>query len=323
MTGCRCNDGAIRQLDRTRRPLKRVRAVLPLLALAALLSAHPAWALSPPTELTPPEAPPSTDQQAVPPLPPSNGAAIESAPLPQPDLPPQPDAVPQPGTEPGAMGAQPPLQGGVAQPAAAQPVPPAAMPPAPASIGADLGPNLWFGSQLSQLMALLPRLPAPVTVPSVRDLQLRLLTTQASPQGVSPGADPLVPFRAERLNAMGFSDVALGLTQSAASAPAANPQDAVEQMLTKGDAASACDRVDAEAAGMSVPDLFWRKALIFCQLSRKQIDQAEISLDLMREMPSKDPSTANFIAAASVAAGDQNAKSIKKPIVRRFARRSV
>jgi hypothetical protein len=189
------------------------------------------------------------------------------------------------------------------------------VPPAPASIGADLGPNLWLGSQLSQLMALLPRLPAPVTVPSVRDLQLRLLTTQASPQGVSPGADPLVPFRAERLNAMGFSDAALALTQSAAAAPPANPQDAVEQMLTQGDASSACDRVDAELASVSVPDLFWRKALIFCQLSRKQVDQAEIGLDLLREMPGKDPSTANFIAAASVAAGDQPAKSIKKPIV--------
>jgi hypothetical protein len=307
MTGCRCN-------DRADPPLIRFAPAAFGLALA-LSVAHPAWALSPPTELTPPEPPVSSDQQSVPPLPSGDGAAIESAPLPQPALPPQPEA--QPGSEPGALGAQPvPLpQGAEQQPAAAAALPPAAMPPAPPSIGADLGPNLWFGSQLSQLMALLPRLPAPVTVPSVRDLQLRLLTTQASPQGVSPGADPLVPFRADRLNAMGFSDVALALTQSAASAPPADPQDAVEQMLAKDDAASACDRVDAEIATTAAPDLFWRKALIFCQLSRKQVDQAEIGLDLLRESGGKDPSTANFIAAASVAAGDQSAKSIKKPIV--------
>jgi len=319
MTGCRCNDGPV-----LRSALNRAGVALAGVALASLLAMRPAAALNPPTELTPPEPPASgTDQQqTVPPLPTGNGASIESAPLPQPDMPPQqPDAQ-----QPGAMGAQPvpqgqaPLgqvpQGQVPQPAQ-QPLPPAATAPseaAPPSIGADLGPNLWFGSQLSQLMALLPRLPAPVTVPSLRDLQLRLLTTQASPQGVSPGADPLVPFRADRLNAMGFSDAALALTRSAAAAPAADPQDAVEQMLTKGDAASACDRVDAELAQTATPDLFWRKALIFCQLSRKQVDQAEIGLDLLREMPSKDPSTANFITAASVAAGDAPAKSVKKPI---------
>jgi hypothetical protein len=287
--------------------------------LAALLASRPALALSPPTELTPPEPPAGSDQQSVPPLP-GNGDAIESAPLPQPDLPPQ---QPDVSMQPGATGAQPLPSGGAAQPAAAQPasaqsLPPAATPPSetpPPSIGADLGPNLWFGSQLSQLMALLPRLPAPVTVPSVRDLQLRLLTTQASPQGVSPGADPLVPFRAERLNAMGFSDVALALTQSSAAAPPADPQDAVEQMLAKGDASSACDRVDAQVASTPTPDLFWRKAIIFCQLARKQVDQAEIGLDLLREGAGKDPSTANFITAASVAAGDQPAKSVKKPIV--------
>lgn len=319
MTGCRCNSGPIQN----RSPLRNARTALSVLAAAAVLAAAPAWALSPPTDITP-EPPASDTQQPLPPPLPGNGASIESAPLPQPDMPPQD----QPAAEPGALGAQPMPQGAVPpqQPAAAQPLgqapgqplPPAATPPSqtpPPSIGADLGPNLWFGSQLSQLMALLPRLPAPVTVPSVRDLQLRLLTTQASPQGVSPGADPLVPFRAERLNAMGFSDVALSLTQSAAAAPPADPQDAVEQMLAKGDATSACDRVDAELASTSVPDLFWRKALIFCQLARKQVDQAEIGLDLMRELPGKDPSTANFIAAASVAAGDAPAKSIKKPIV--------
>ena len=190
MTGCRCSDGPNRRFGHGRSPLRSTRLALLTLTLAALLSARPALALSPPTDLTPPEAPASGTDQPLPPPPPSgNGASIESAPLPQPDMPPQ--------EQPGAMGAQPMPQGatpqGAAQPTAAQPMPPAAMPPAPASIGADLGPNLWFGSQLSQLMALLPRLPAPVTVPSVRDLQLRLLTTQASPQGVSPGADPLAP----------------------------------------------------------------------------------------------------------------------------------
>jgi hypothetical protein len=301
MTGCRCNERADSPLNRMKRTAFGI-----VVVLAAALPLQSALALSPPTDLTP-QPPAGSDAQTVPPLPPGNGAEIESAPLPQPDLAPQPDL------QPGATDAQPGAEQdpGVAAPAQ-QPLPAAAMPPAPASIGADLGPNLWFGSQLSQLMGLLPRLPAPVTVPSVRDLQLRLLTTNASPQGVSPGSDPLVPFRAERLNAMGFSDAALGLTQSAATAPPADPQDAVEQMLAKGDAASACDRVDAALASNAAADPFWSKALIFCQLSRKQVDQAEIGLDTLRETASKDPATANFIAAASVAVGDQPAKSVKK-----------
>ena len=299
MTGCRCNEAQALPLQRGRSPLTIVlRGALLILASAALL--RPAAALSPPTELAPPESPAAQPSPVAPPSAPIGGSSIESAPLPQPTI------IP----EPGAYGAQP---AGTAQPASNAPLPPAAS-AAPPSIGADLGPNLWFGSQVSQLLALLPRLPAPVTVPSLRDLQLRLLTTQASPQGLSPGADPLVPFRADRLNAMGFGDAALALTQSAQAAPAANPQDAVEQMLAKGDAASACDRVDAQAAGMAVPDLFWRKAIIFCQLSRKQVDQAQIGLDLLRELPTKDTATANFIAVAAVAAGDAPVKSIKKPI---------
>jgi hypothetical protein len=149
----------------------------------------------------------------------------------------------------------------------------------------------------------------------LRDLQLRLLTTAATPSGESPGSDPLLPFRAERLNAMGFADAALALTESGAAAAPATPQQVVEQALTAGDDRSACERVDAETPAMAVPDLFWRRALIYCQLARKQDDQAQIGLDLLREAPGKDPGIQNFLAVAAVVTGDAKPKSIKKPIV--------
>jgi hypothetical protein len=290
-------------------------------ALAAVpgAMAGPARAQSAPTELVPPEPPP---MGAMTP----NGSAIQSEPLAPPSLAPQPlipQSQPQDG-QPGALvpGALPepgmgeiPQQPGMLQPG--QPVPqPAPLPavataaPAPASIGADLGPNLWFGSDVSRLMSLIPQLPAPVTEPALRDLQLRLLTTHARPGGGS--GDPLATFRAERLNAMGFSDAALALTHAAA-APV-DAQGAVEQALTAGDSAGACARVDAEVAKMAVPDPFWRRALIYCQLSRKQADQAGIALELMREQSAKDPDSLNFLAVAAVASGDASAKSIKKPI---------
>ncbi len=292
MTGCHCNDAT-----------RRGSAILKLIAFAfALLvgSGH-AWALSPPTELTPTE-PPSTSQ----PLPPSgSGSSIDAEPLPAPTQPPlgeTPMDEPPPATVPGAT------VPGVAQPLPAQ----AATAIPPASIGADLGPNLWLGSETSRLMALVPQLPAPVTVPAPRDLQLRLLTSAAVPQGAAPGTDPLLAFKADRLNAMGFSDAALGLTSAVANAAPANPQQAVEQALTAGDSGTACATVDSELAKMATPDLYWRKALIYCQLSRQQTDQAGIGLDLLRELPNQDAATSNFVAVASVVTGDAKAKSVKK-----------
>jgi hypothetical protein len=63
---------------------------------------------------------------------------------------------------------------------------------------------------------------------------------------------------------------------------------------------------------MATPDLYWRKALIYCQLSRQQTDQAGIGLDLLRELPNQDQATADFVSVASVATGDANPKSVKK-----------
>jgi hypothetical protein len=193
-----------------------------------------------------------------------------------------------------------------------RPLAPAAAAPPPASIGADLGPDLWLGSDPSRLMSLVPQLPAPVAEPALRDLQLRLLTSAA--RAGNGTNDPLATFRAERLNAMGFSDAAFALTQAAATAAPADAQGAVEQALTAGDSAGACSRVDAEVAKMALPEPFWRRALIYCQLSRKQTDQAQIALGLMREQSGKDPAAANFLAVAAVASGDASPKSIKKPV---------
>ena len=86
----------------------------------------------------------------------------------------------------------------------------------------------------------------------------------------------------------------------------------MEQALTAGDSNTACATVDSEIARMATPDLFWRKALIYCQLSRQQTDQAGIGLDLLREIPDKDAATSNFVAVASVVTGDAKPKSVKK-----------
>jgi hypothetical protein len=255
------------------------------LALALLAAPGEAWALSPPTELGPP-----ADSQ--PQLPSGSGSTIDAEPLPAPT-----DVQPLP--PPDATGAAP----GASLPAPAAPLP---------AIGADLGSNLWLGSETSRLMSLVPMLPAPVTVPGPRDLQLRLLTSAAVPAGAAPGTDPLLSFKADRLNAMGFADRAMAMTSAGAQVPPADPQQAVDQALRAGDSAAACAAVDSALAKMATPDLYWRKALIYCQLSRRQNDQAGIGLDLLRELPNRDAATDSFLAVAAVVTGDAKAKSVKK-----------
>jgi hypothetical protein len=298
MTGSACSDGA--------RPGSTILKPVAFVALASLALCSggfidPAWALSPPTELGPPE-PPATGPQ---PQPGGSGSAIEAEPLPAPAYPP---SAAQPST------GLPVPPATVLQPSAtalgAQPAVPSAAPPA--SIGADLGPNLWLGSETSRLMALIPQLPAPVTMPGPRDLQLRLLTSAAAPQGAAPGSDPLLAFKADRLNAMGFADAALALTSAAANAAPADPQQAVEQALGAGDSDAACATVDSELPKMAMPDLFWRKALIYCQLARQKTDRARIGLELLRELAGEDQATDSFVAVASVVTGDAKAKAVKK-----------
>ena len=285
---------------------KLLTAIAPALIAGCLVSTA-ALALNPPTDLTVPEPPANSA-----PPPPSGGSGISAQPLPPPPTgQPLPAPTPAPTLVPGATGAMP----------APAPMPAAAQPPAeapPPSIGADLGANLWLGSDTSRLIPLIPQLPAPVGVPALRDLQLRLLTTAAASPNVPAGSDPLLPLRAERLNAMGFADAALALAQSTARQAAIDPRQQIERALAAGDTEGACGQLDS-AQGQTQgpplpPDPLWFRARIYCQLARKQIDQAEIGLDMMREAPTHDADTQNFLAVAQVAAGDAKPSSIKQPI---------
>jgi hypothetical protein len=285
-------------------------------AAAVLTSAIlpvPSFALSDPTPIGLPNNPPGSqpaEQPASPPLGPGEGSpaapgGIGSAPLP-------PLPMPQPGMEPPASpgmspGIQPAATGGDAPQAA--PVPEAAV-AAPGLLDdgkGGLGANLWQGSSAAELIALIPKLPAPQTQPSLRDLQLRLLLTKAPGPNAGGGIDLLVPLRAERLHAMGFSTEAMLLTKGAA----ADPRDAFEKALTAQDADTACAKVDEAIAGQQVMDLYWRKALVFCQIARGQSDQASLGLDLLRETAGKEPDTKDFITLASVLLGESKARKVK------------
>lgn len=259
----------------------------------------------------------------------SSGSGIESAPL--------PPLQPAPGTIPSATGTttgtavppsdtttydspipqtntgqpatnqpaptQPAAQPTISEPVMGQPTPPlpGAMPAATAMPG-GLGGDLWQGSEVSRLMILVPRLPAPVTVPSLRDLQVRTLMTES---GDSSGVDPLQSLRADKLYQMGFNDAALDLAQgSAPAASTGDPRESFERLLADNNDAAACQQADAILAGGQALDDFFRRAVIYCQITREQNDAASLGIGLLREGGSDDATTQDFVALAALANGE-------------------
>ncbi|HEV8388592.1 MAG TPA: hypothetical protein VGQ35_02055 [Dongiaceae bacterium] len=291
-------------------------------ALLLSVSPVPSLALSDPTPIGLPPLQPGdqptqpADQPASPPPAPSQDAGqgtvqggIGSAPLPPLPAPPpeaQPAAQPpvQP-AEPTEPSMQPVATGGMAQPT---PAPDAGAPGLLDDSNAGLGANIWQGSSGAQLISLMPKLPAPQTQPSLRDLQLRLLLTKAPGPNAGAGIDTLVPLRAERLHAMGFSAEAMLLTKGAANAAPVDAKSAFEKALSAQDTDTACAKVDEVLASQQIMDLYWRKALLFCQIQRGQKDQASIGLDLIRETPDKDANTKDFIALSSLLLGETKKK---------------
>ena len=106
---------------------------------------------------------------------------------------------------------------------------------------------------------------------------------------------------------MGFSTEALLLTRGGNGAPA-DGKGAFEKALSAQDMQSACGKVDEVAGSQPILDLYWRKALLFCQIERGQTEQAMLGLDLIRETPDKDAGTKDFIALASRLLGESKKK---------------
>lgn len=284
---------------------KRARRLGGVVSLALIAASSPhALALSPgdPTPIGLPDGQ-SPDQGA----PNAPGGGVQSAPLPP--LPAPPPEASTDAPQPGSISQPQPLPAAT-QPVPAQPAPQAAGAGLLEDANAGLGANLWQGSSSAQLITLLPRLPAPQLQPSLRDLQVRLLLTKAPGPNAGNGIDTLVPLRAERLHAMGFSAEALLLTQAASSAAPVDARGAFEKALADGDAA-ACAKADEAINAQQVLDLYWRKALLYCQIERGQDDQARIGLDLLREMPDKDQATKDYIAVAAVVLGEGSKKKLK------------
>ncbi len=172
-----------------------------------------------------------------------------------------------------------------------------------------LGADLWSGSTLSWLSSLLPRLPAPVASPPLRDLQRRLLLTKAAAPEADiaiGGPDPLIPLRAERLRAMGLVGDAQALEQAGAGIdlPPGDPRLAIEARLKAGDNKGACLEIDRQMQAAVALDLFLSRAALFCTVLRGDKESAAIGRDLLREREDLDPVARDFVALISAMLGD-------------------
>jgi hypothetical protein len=247
----------------------------------------------------------------------STGGGIGSAPLPPLPQPQEPPEMPPADPSVGAATPQPDPSAPQAAPAATEPAAATPSDATPSAAGllddtnAGLGSNIWQGSSGAKLTTLVPQLPAPQTQPSLRDLQLRLLLTKAPGPNAGDGIDTLVPLRAERLHAMGFSAEAMLLSEANANAAPVDARGAFEKSLTDGDANAACGTLDQVSSSTPILDLYWRKALLYCQIVREQDTQASLGLDLLREARDKEPHTKDFIALAAALLGEGKVKKVK------------
>ncbi len=150
------------------------------------------------------------------------------------------------------------------------------------------GPDLWRGSERRTLERLLPRLPGPLRSATMRDLARRLLLSNAAPpaatQGQSALSSNLLALRIDRLAALGDFR---GLNELLEVVPQRYDDEAiararVEARLLQGDPATACQEVRYGVSVRQDAD-YWQKALVFCQVLAGDVDQATLSVALMRE----------------------------------------
>jgi hypothetical protein len=150
--------------------------------------------------------------------------------------------------------------------------------------------DMWKGTQRTLVERLLPHLPAASTSLAMRDLERRLLLSNAeAPEGKDAGVN-LFTARAERLAAMGLSQDATALLAMMPSRmvdeTAARLR--IDLLLSTGDISAACRAVDdTRQAANAAPT--WQQAQVFCQLNAGQRDQAALGLDLLRDQGTKDP----------------------------------
>jgi len=166
--------------------------------------------------------------------------------------------------------------------------------------------DLWRGTERRTVERLLPQLPGAPGSATMRDLARRLLLSNAAPPSVQPGQASenginLLALRVGRLAAMGDFEGLSGLLEVA---PQRYDNEAVararvETLFLDGRGGSACKEVRFRVAEHE-SSVYWRKALVYCQLLLDDLDGANLGLALLREEGAAEADPVFFALADSL-----------------------
>ncbi|MDP6895990.1 MAG: hypothetical protein QF510_03330, partial [Rhodospirillales bacterium] len=150
------------------------------------------------------------------------------------------------------------------------------------------GTNLWKGSQLVFIKRLLAEHPERVRSHVMRGLLRRVLLSAATPPKGAEGT-AFTAARLEALMAMGEYKAGLALLEAI---PRKNREAAflapeVELHLVTGKVVKACGTVATEVTRRK--EVFWQKAMIYCQILASETSKAEFGLALLQENETTDP----------------------------------
>ncbi|MDE0780430.1 MAG: hypothetical protein OSB67_06710 [Alphaproteobacteria bacterium] len=146
-----------------------------------------------------------------------------------------------------------------------------------------LGRDMWSGSRRVDVLRLLRDLPESYPTRAAYSLATRVLLTAATPPVASRKGEGMLGLRVEKLVAIGATESALRLVSavSAREVPKNLTDHVVRAHFRNGNFMSGC----AVARGFDgdYTDIFWQQALIVCQVSEGNTQQAAFGLDLLRE----------------------------------------
>lgn len=168
-----------------------------------------------------------------------------------------------------------------------------------------LGAAMWQGSNRAQAVQALGVLPAPVSGPSLRDLQRRLLLSVAEVPSGNATTPSILGLRVTQLYRLGR----LAEAERLGSLPSRDLKDPIfrelpfDLALLKNDLPRACDLAATGLRDDASP--FWQKATVLCRYSAKDIAGGDLALSLWRDAGGNDPA---FNTLAAALRGDARAK---------------
>lgn len=172
--------------------------------------------------------------------------------------------------------------------------------------------SMWDGSERQSIAVRLSQLPAGTSSPAMQSLLRRLLLSTAQPPaGTTPPGEPtILGLRATKLVANGWTDDAAKLASQSPRDDSYARQAWSEALLLQGRDADACG--DASALRQSANDPYWLKLRTYCYIQQKNVDGAQMTIDIMRERNVEDAPFFS-LADALVAGGKANVGDLPAP----------